>query len=757
MLWRKLLRTAWKYKAQFISMIIMIAIGMGIFMGFNAEWYSMEIDSNLFFEQTCYADYRLYHDQGFSEEDIDAVKKIDRVNQASRFFSVNVGLSGGDQSLALTVVEDYTVSTMLITSGKKYDQTSEGIWLSDQFAKANHFEIGDLLTVVYRNVEISAEIVGLCKSSEYMICTADENQLMPDFKSFGFAYVSPETVKSAMNGFMIYPQINIISDLDKETLQSEVNAVLGKTTLLIEKDLHKSYAGVSGEIEEGKTMASVLPVLFLAIAILTMITTMHRICVSEKTQIGTLKALGFQNGKIIRHFTAYGLFLGAVGSLLGIGLGYGIAAIIVNPDGMMGTYLDMPDWSLHMPYYCWIIIFAVIAFLTFISFLSVRSLLRGTAADALRPYTPKKVKPLPGEKTKAWNRLSFGTRWNIRDLMRHKSRSVMTLIGVIGCTILLVGGLGMKDTMTGFLSTIDRDIYQYETRVNFTETVTAEQAEDFAAAYNADILYSLSGEADGETRLLDIYTVDNVKIGFLDTEGKQSELSNSGAYVCMRLSDQYPVGSTVVFSPYGSDRVYNIKVAGVLRSVVTENITMTREYAESIGMECGYSAAFTDVLSTDIQMQNYISGMQSKAKIMESYDSFMDVMNTMVLLLALAAVILGIVVLYNLGVMSYTERYRELATLKVVGFQNKRIGGLLISQNMWLTVIGVIFGIPAGVGVLHLLIALLATEYELKIMLGALTYCVSILVTFGMSLLVGGLIAIKNRKINMVEALKGAE
>ena len=76
MLWRKLMRTAWKYKAQFISMIIMIAIGMGIFMGFNAEWYSMEIDSNSFFEQTCYADYRLYHDQGFSEEDIDAVKKI---------------------------------------------------------------------------------------------------------------------------------------------------------------------------------------------------------------------------------------------------------------------------------------------------------------------------------------------------------------------------------------------------------------------------------------------------------------------------------------------------------------------------------------------------------------------------------------------------------------------------------------------------------------------------------------------------------
>lgn len=123
----------------------------------------------------------------------------------------------------------------------------------------------------------------------------------------------------------------------------------------------------------------------------------------------------------------------------------------------------------------------------------------------------------------------------------------------------------------------------------------------------------------------------------------------------------------------------------------------------------------------------------------------------------MAAIILGIVVLYNLGVMSYVERYRELATLRVLGYRDKRIGRLLISQNIWLTVIGVLLGIPAGAGVLYVLIIALASEYELSLTLGWTTYVGSMVLTFGMSLLVGIMVSRKNRKIDMVEALKGAE
>ena len=119
--------------------------------------------------------------------------------------------------------------------------------------------------------------------------------------------------------------------------------------------------------------------------------------------------------------------------------------------------------------------------------------------------------------------------------------------------------------------------------------------------------------------------------------------------------------------------------------------------------------------------------------------------------------ILGIVVLYNLGVMSYTERYREMATLKVIGFRNSRIGRLLISQNLWLTVLGILIGLPAGVGVLQYLLTALASEYEMKLTLGPGTYLVSILLTFGVSLIVGLMVARKNRSIDMVAALKTEE
>ena len=164
---------------------------------------------------------------------------------------------------------------------------------------------------------------------------------------------------------------------------------------------------------------------------------------------------------------------------------------------------------------------------------------------------------------------------------------------------------------------------------------------------------------------------------------------------------------------------------------------------------------FTD--EADIPENSRILNKQSKRSIMDSFDTFMDLMNKMIWLLVLAAVILGIVVLYNLGVMSYTERYREMATLKVVGFKDSKIGRLLISQNLWLTVIGIAIGIPAGAGVLQYLLTALASEYELKLVLGPATWLVSVLLTFGVSLAVGLMISRKNRTIDMVAALKTEE
>ena len=756
MLRRKLFRTAWSYKSQFISMVIMIAIGVGIFLGFNIEWKSIEYDTTKFFDETLYADYRLYSSTGFSEDDIERVKDIPGVDAATRFFAVSVDVKDTKKSLALNVSEDYNVSVFHLMDGKEYDRSSDGVWLSDRFAEENGYKIGDTLTLTYKSIEMKLEIVGLIKSGENMICTGDSNQLMPDFSSYGFAYVTPDTLREAL-GADFYPQINLISSTEKAEIEDEVKDALGRTILVSPKDDHMSYAGAKSETEEGETMGSILPVLFLAIAILTMVTTMHRIAANEKTQIGTLKALGFRDRRILAHYTSYGLVIGLIGTGLGIVLGYLVAEFVMNPGGTMGTYFDLPEWKLVMPSFCIPVMVLTLLFLTLISYLSVKRMLHGTAADALRPYVPRPMKKGLLERLPLWEHLGFGTRWNIRDVMRHKSRSAMTLVGILGCMILLVGGLGMKDTMSNFMTILDDDVSNYTNKINLAENIGNDEARELCDSVSGDFEASEAISLDGETVTLEVHSTDNEKFRFIDSDGNIMKLGDDGVYLCLRLADTAEVGDTIEFSPYGSDETYKVKVAGYFRSMLTKSIVMTSDFADAEGIDYKITSIYTDEEKSDIPSSSAIAGVQEKQAIIDSYDTFMDLMNMMVAVLVVAAAILGAVVLYNLGVMSYIERSRELATLKVLGYRDRRIARLLISQNVWMTVIGVALGLPAGIDTLNVLVAALASEYELKVVLGVLTYSVSMTLTFGVSLLVGWAVARKNRKIDMVEALKFAE
>ena len=796
MLTRKLFRTAWSYKAQFISMILMITLGMGMFLGFNMEWKTIEVDTFKFFEETNYADYRLYSEKGFTADDLDKIEGIEGVDAATRYLSVNLDIKGEkNKSLALDVSENYTVSTFTVMEGEAYDESGDGFWLSDKFAAANDYKIGDSLTLEFQGTEISGKIVGLIKAGEHMICVADKNQMMPDYNTFGFAYISPkklrsvveekaksstkeelkqsgvpaemiddslnelfktdDTVNKALN--QVYAQVNLISKLEKSDLEEKVKDALGRRIMVSPKDDHVVYKESQGEAEEGKTMGSVLPVLFLLIAILTMVTTMHRIATKEKTQIGTLKALGFKNRRILRHYTSYGLFIGLVGTALGVVLGYAVCKAIMSEGGMMGTYFDMPDWGAAIPEFCYPVMAATIILLTLISYLSVRSQLKGTAADALRPYTPKKMRKTLLERFRFWDKLHFGTKWNIRDLSRHKSRSAMTLFGIIGCMVLMVGGLGMRDTLTGFLDLLDNDISNYTTKVNLVDDADLEKSKALYKELGGD-WESLTGiSLDGDTIALDIVHNPNDLFNVIDEDNNRIELSDEGVYLCLRLKDRAEIGDEIEFSPYGSKNTYKAKVIGYNRSIMTESVTMTDALADKLGIDYSISSIYTDKTASDIPSNDLISGKQDKAQLMDSFNSFVQIMDSMVIILVVAAAVLGIVVLYNLGVMSYVERSRELATLKVLGFRNRAIGKLLISQNIWLTFIGVVIGLPAGVGVLQWLLTALAGEYEMKLMLGPLTYCISILLTFGVSLFVSFMVARKNKKIDMVEALKGAE
>ena len=785
MLRRKLWRTAKVYKVQFISMILLIALGIGVFVGFNAEWVTIGRDTGTFFKDCGFADYRIIDEDGISSADVDKIRDIEGVAGVSRFLSVNADVKGSDDQLALTVTESEHTSGFVLMEGGEYDRWDpEGFWLMDKYAEMNGIKPGDKLTVTFEDMEFTGTVRGLIESAEYLICVRDESQVMPDFNTYGYVYASPAMLRKVIEEKIreeepdinddvmsiavkevcdeTFCQVNVNSSMDKKEIQKAVDDALDRSLMILTKDENVSYKESRGEMNEGRTMGAVLPVLFLAIAILTMITTMNRITISEKTQIGTLKALGFRDKRIIRHYTSYAVVISVIGSALGIVMGYALCKMVMSQDGMMGTYFVMPDWTIHIPAWIWAIVVLIVALTIFIGYLSVRDLLRGTAAETLRPYTPRHIHRLLLEGTALWNRMKFGTKWNLRDIFRHKSRSAMSFIGTFGCMLMLVASFGMNQTMDNFLDTFYDGTAAYSSKVFMSTDAENSDAVKLAKDLDGDYSASVSAKVGDKTLSVDVYNITHGMYRFIDQDSNIIPLPEEGALICKRLARDFDVkaGDTVTVEPYGTDESFDILISGINGSL-TESISMNEDYAEEIGLtgseEYKINSVYTMTDKAQIDTDSNITSVQSKQDIIDSFDAFMEIFYFFIIVLIVASVLLCLIVLYNLGIMSYMERYREMATLKVLGFRNKAIGRLLISQNLWIAVAGTLLGIPAGIWSLNYLMNMLAGEYEMETMVGPVSILAATALNLGVAAIVGWMISRKNRRINMVEALKGTE
>lgn len=756
MMFRKFIRTAWNYKAQFISMILMLTIGIGAFWGFNISWYSAEKNVNKYIEDTAYADYRIYSEELFTKEDIQAIKDIKGIEAASRVLSKKLNIEDSEDVVSGFCLEDYQVSKMIVTDGIEYDERIKGIWLSDRFAKANGINVGDTIEVSYLGFDIDCEVVGMVKSMEYLVCIPDESQLMPDYEKYGFAYISPAKLNEEL-GQDYYPQINILSDLSKEELEDAIKDVIDKNIYITSMQEHISYRGARNEINDGKILGAVLPVFFLLIAILTMMTTMHRITENERYQIGTLKSMGYTDMEVSKHYMLYGLFSGLIGCVGGVAFGMLLVWIIISETGMISMYLDLPQWKIHIPISCYIVLILTILLQMSVCYYSVKKIVKGTVAGIFRPTEKKLAKSTMFEKCKIWQKLGFATKWNIRDIQRHKLRSIMSLIGVIGCMIMLIAAFGLKSSTDELIDFIDKDIYNYETKIDMSDVVSNERICEFADEYSGDWIASIYVKVNDKSVRAYIYDINNDTVRVVDPDDKSIELKDNGVYICTKMTDEIQVGDYINLSPYSSDDSQKVKVIGVTRSLMGENITMSKEFAESIGIDYHISSVYTNVSIGEIEENRIILDIQEKETIITSYRKFMNLLNIMVSILMICAILLGVVVLYNLGMMGYVERARELATLKVLGYRDSEITGILITQNLWITIIGILIGLPLGKVLLEILVKLLSTEYEMKAVIDFEYYLVCILITIVVSMFIAFLVASKNKHIDMAEALKENE
>lgn len=751
MLKRKIIRTLLNYKAQMISMLLMIILGVGIFLGCNIEWYSIKTNRTNYYEDTGYPEYRIYKDS-FSLDELQYVKDFSDVKYVTRALTT-LGSLNNNTYLMLNVLEDCQNIKPLYIDGEVYSNEADGIYLSDLYAKENNIKLNDYLDIEVEGFKIHEPVKGLIKSSEYLICLKDSSQLLPNYKEYAYCYLSPKMITKYL-GQAFYNTVYASSKLSTSEFEAEALNALGASITVLSYQDETGYSGSNGEIEEGKTMALLIPTAFILIAVLTMVTTMARISTNERIQMGVLKSLGFKRKKIARHYSLYGLIIGTAGTLIGCVLAYGIAYYIINPKGPMSTYLDFPSWHLYMPWYGVLIVILLPITLGIISYLIVNSELKGTACETLKPKREKAVKASHIEKTKFFSKASFQTKWNIRDMLRHKARTIMSIIGVLFSTVLIFACMGMRDTVIDFKNTLYNENYNFENKLILNSQISNTKALDLASKYEADYEANIAIKLNDKTVVLSIINNSRNLLGIIDEKGNRLELKDGGVYVCRRIKDDgYKINNEIDFNLYGSKEIISSKVIGVCLSM-TEGIYMTENTANELGISYKIQTLYTNL---NVTVDSNVSSITTKTELLSAFNTMMEMMDSMIWILILASAILAVVVLYNLASLGYIEKIREMSTLKVIGFTNKKIAKILVVGTIWITVVGLIIGLPLGAYLLDILLRALAGEYEMNMAFGYLSYIVGIVVPFLVSLVTIYLISKKTKKLDMVSALKERE
>lgn len=757
MLFRKMLRDMGRHKTQFISIFLMAFLGVYIYSGIGGEWKGLKKTVTQYYSNTNFANIWLYG-TSFSEEDEKAVQAIDGVTGTERCLVIDaVGKFSNDPKISLHFVEKGDINKCHLVSGEEFSTDKDGIWIDARFAKAHGLSVGDQMEVTCNGLTIKKEIKGTVYNPEY-VYESDGSSMSPDFSANGYAYLSYQAYPLPSD--MVYSEMVLTtSRTDNPKLEEQISSALnGNYSVFLTRENHSSYAMFKNEIDQHKSMGEIFPVAFLAIALLTMMTTMTRIVTNQRTQIGTLKALGFKKGRISRHYIGYGFWLSLVGSVLGAILGPMTLPYLFYPS--MSGYYTLPQWKPTIDPSFFIMAAATVILCTFVTYLACRKVLKDTPAKTLRPKSPKEVRHGWLEKTVLWKRFGFNAQWNCRDVMRNKVRSLMAVVGVLGCTALLVCAFGMYDDMNDLKNWQYKDINQFESKLTVDEKVTDGQIAAAINNTNGEALMEGTVEikANGMKKTGTLTATDHVTLlKATDKSRRFISLPDDGVSLSYKMANQLgvKVGDTITWHIYGEEKWVTTAVAAIYRSPSSQGVRMTKDCLQSLG----YDFKATSILSSETvtEKPEGISGIQRTDDLIADWDNLTEAMMTMVYVLIAAASVLSVVVLYNLGLLSFTEMERELATLKVIGLKSKKLRRLLLTQNLWLSAAGFLIGIPVGTWLLDYMISTAGDSFDMINTIHPSNILLSFAITFALSILVNLMFTRKIKRLDMVASLKGVE
>ena len=577
---------------------------------------------------------------------------------------------------------------------------------------------------------------------------------------------------------------NKIADARKELEQArrDIEDIEECEWYLLGRNTNTGYVSYSMDADRMGNLASVFPLIFFLVAALVCLTTMTRMVEEQRVTIGGLKALGYSKGIIAVKYVGYGFLASTAGALLGLAVGLTLLPwIICNAWNIIYT-LGPIQYGLE-PVTSAVACLAAIGTVTLSALGACFSTLAAVPAQLMRPKAPPAGKRVLLERLPfLWRRLSFNYKITIRNLFRYQRRFWMTVIGIGGCAALIVTAFGLRGSIFDIMDKQFEEIYGYTAQIGLVDKVTPGELREVTQALDEDPLAEgwlvcCSASMTAET---DAYTVDCTVQVFPDqasmasfihlrhrTDDEPVTLSDDGVVLTEKLASLLDVqpGDTITLD--GDSRV-EVRVADVTEHYIQHYVYMTDAYYETVfGTEPRQNLVLADYPVEDAAAEDLerelvgLDGVTSLTRMedtREIYGSSLESVDYAVILIIVCAAALAFVVLYNLTNINITERMRELATLKVLGFYDGELSAYIYRENVILTVFGVAMGMVMG-KLLHQWL-ILTVEIDMLMFgrqLSLSSYAYAVVLTVLFSLLVNLAAHRKLKKLDMVESLKTVE
>lgn len=577
-----------------------------------------------------------------------------------------------------------------------------------------------------------------------------------------------------------------IADAEKELLDAKekVNEIENPKWYILDRNSNTGYVGLIQATRSIENISKVFPIVFFAVAALISLTSMTRMVEEQRTQIGTLKALGYSKIQIMSKYILYATLASVIGGVLGMCVGFTTLPPIIWFLYMM-MYQVTPNIiiSFNVKYGAIGLILIGICIVGATIYSAMREL-KETPAALMRPKAPKAGNRVLLEKiTFIWKRLNFSQKVTLRNIFRYKKRFLMTIIGIFGCTSLIVTGFGIKDSIKVILPNQFEKVFDYDIQINIKDTLSVEEQQNLitelqnkneiqkivetymtsAMAINEDNEEEIQiivpkDEFDGLINVIDLKTKENIKLN--DNEicltDKVAQLLGvkSGDMITLKDSD---------------NKEFEVKISNIVENYVSHYAYMSKTMYKKIYGDTYKTNVLLiqnielnkedeDKLITELMDKTGIASLSRVSTMMDTLDDTIKSLDYVVIILIVSAGLLAFVVLYNLSNVNISERIRELATIKVLGFYDKEVYNYVARETILLTIIGIALGLVGGYFLNYYLIGtceINTLRFSKIVNLISYVYAIAITAVFTIIVNIATYFALK--KIDMIESLKSVE